>query len=378
MFTLTTGPVAAWPEVLRAASRAIPFDHDPQFLRFYEALARKAQVALDAPLPPVIVQGEAVLALEAAAASLIGPRDVVLALVSGAYGGGFATLARRHAREVVTLAVPADEVIEPGQVQEALRARPDITVVSLCHLDTPSGTVNPADPIGALVAEHGAFLIVDAVSSWGGMPITPVSCSADLFVTGPNKCLGGPPGLSLVAVSQRGWERMRARNLRGSVLALLDWEDAWRADRSFPFTPSIADVHALDAALDLYLAEGPEAVQARHTATARAMRAGAAAMGLSLWPRRAAIAGDTVTVLRVPAPLDTGAWLDAAREGYGVTMAPGRGETEGKVVRIGHMGPSAQPMFAVVALTALAGAARRLGLDLPIGMGVEAALASMP
>ena len=88
-----------------------------------------------------------------------------------------------------------------------------------------------------------------------------------------------------MGVSDRAWAKMKANPLapRASMLSIVDWENAWSKDKPFPFTPSVAEVNGLDAALDLYLDEGPEAVWARHALTAKAMRAGVKAMGLSVW-----------------------------------------------------------------------------------------------
>jgi pyridoxamine---pyruvate transaminase len=376
-FTLSAGPVDAYPDVLRALSRTVLYDYDPSFQDFYERLSRKAQAALRCAEPPVIQQGEPVLALEAAAASLIARDDVVLNLASGVYGKGFGYWAKRYCADLVEVEVPYDQAIDAADVEAAFRSRPDIRVVSVCHHDTPSGTINPIQEIGRITAAHGAFLIVDAVSSFGGMDIHPADCSADIFVTGPNKCLGCPPGLSLVAVSGRAWEKMKANPdaPRASFLSLLDWEHAWRRDRPFPFTPSVAELNGLDAALDLYLEEGPEAVWERHAMTAKACRAGVLAMGLELWPVAEAIASPTTTAVKVPAGADADALLDAARRIYGVSFSAGRAETKGKVLRVGHMGPTARPLYAVLALTALGGAVRACGLQADIGAGVEAAMA---
>ncbi len=141
------------------------------------------------------------------------------------------------------------------------------------------------DEIGRIVERHGAYLIVDAVSSFGGMDVHPEQCRADIFVAGANKCLGCPPGLTLMGVSDRAWEKMKGNPLapRASILSILDWKEAWRRDRPFPFTPSVSEVNGLDAALDLYLEEGPERVWARHALTAVACRAGVEAMGLAIW-----------------------------------------------------------------------------------------------
>ena len=261
----------------------------------------------------------------------------------------------------------------------AFARRPDIKVVSVVHHDTPSGTINPVKEIGRIVADHDALMIVDAVSSWGGMDIHPEDCHADIFVTGPNKCLGGAPGLTLLYVSDRAWRHMEANEAapRASMLSILDWREAWRSDKPFPFTPSVAEINGLDAALDNYLAEGPERVWARHALTARACRRGVEAMGLALWPARESIAADTVTAVRVPDGVADATLRDAVRRLYGVTFSAGRGETLGKLIRIGHMGPVANPIYAVAAVAALGGALLSLGHKADVGAGVAAALAEI-
>jgi len=377
IFTLTTGPVDAYPQVLRGLGRPVLYDYDPAFLSFYERVVEKLGKAFRTSHLPVILQGEPVLGLEAGAASLIARDDVVLNLVSGVYGAGFGFWAKRYCAELLELRVPFDEVIDPAQVAALLESRPDIRVVAVCHHDTPSGTINPVAEIGRIVAAHGAYLLVDAVSSFGGMDVHPDACHADLFVTGPNKCLGCPPGLTLLGVSPRAWRKMKANPLapRDSILSILDWELAARRDRPFPFTPSVSEINGLDAALDLYLAEGPEQVWARHAITAAACRAGALAMDLRLWPADERTASPTATAIRIPESVKDAALRAAARARYGVVFSSGRGETLGKLVRIGHMGPTARPMYAVVAVTALGGALRALGHRVDVAAGVDAALA---
>jgi pyridoxamine--pyruvate transaminase len=377
IFTLTTGPVDAYPQVLRGLSRPVLYDYDPAFLGFYEKVVDKLRAAFRTPHTPVILHGEPVLGLEAGAASLIARDDVVLNLVSGVYGAGFGFWAKRYCAELLELRVPYDEVIDPVRVAAQLKARPDIRVVAVCHHDTPSGTINPVEEIGRIVAAHGAYLLVDAVSSFGGMDIGPDGCQADLFVTGPNKCLGCPPGLTLLGVTPRAWQKMKdnPQAPRDSILSILDWEHAARRDRPFPFTPSVAEINGLDAALDLYLEEGPEQVWARHALTAAACRAGVRALGLRLWPADERTASPTATAVRIPGSVEDAALRAAARARYGVVFSAGRGETLGKLVRIGHMGPTARPLYAIVAVTALGGALRALGHPVDVAAGVDAALA---
>ena len=376
IFTLTTGPVDAYPQVLRGLSKPVLYDYDPAFLACYERVVEKLKSVFRTAHTPVILHGEPVLALEAAAASLIARQDVVLNLVSGVYGAGFGYWAKRYCGELLEIRVPYNEVIDPRQLAAMLEARPDVRIVAVCHHDTPSGTINPLAEIGRIAAAHGAYLLVDAVSSFGGMDVHPDSCHADLFITGPNKCLGCPPGLSLVGVTPRAWQKMKDNALapRDSFLSILDWEQADRRDKPFPFTPSVAEINGLEAALDHYLEEGPERVWARHALTAEACRAGVVAMGLELWPADPRSASPTATAVKIPEGIEDAALRAAVLARYDVMFSSGRGETLGKLVRIGHMGPTARPMYAVIAVSALGGAIRALGRPVDLAAGVAAAL----
>jgi len=378
VFTLTAGPVDAYPEVLRALGTTVLYDYDPAFQAFYESVALKAQKALGTETPPLLLQGEPVLALEAAAASLIAKEDVVLNLASGVYGKGFGYWAARYAKTVEEIEVAYDSAIDPDQVRAFLKAHPEVKVVCVCHHDTPSGTLNDIDAIGAVVAEAGALLIVDAVSSWAGMPTSPASCQAGIYVTGPNKCLGCPPALSLVAVSDAAWAKIEANPDApfASMLSLTDWRNAWKKTEPFPFTPSVAEINGLNAALDRYLDEGPEAVWARHALTAKICREGIKAMGVELWPVTEDIASATATAVKMPNGIDAGIVLAEARARYGVSMSAGRADTLGKLIRIGHMGPTAQPGYALLAVAAMGGALKSIGAKVDVAAGLAAAQAA--
>ncbi len=378
VFTLTAGPVDAYPEVLRALGKTVLYDYDPAFQAFFENVTLKAQKALGCDLPPLILQGEPVLALEGAAASLIAKDDVVLNLASGVYGKGFGYWAARYAKKVEEIEVPYDTAIDPEQVRAFLKEHPEVKIVCVCNHDTPSGTLNDIDAIGAIAAEAGALLLVDAVSSWAGMPTSPTACQAAVYVTGPNKCLGCPPSLSLVAVSETGWAKIEANPDApfASMLSFTDWKNAWKKTEPFPFTPSVAEINGLDAALDRYLEEGPEAVWKRHAVTARVCREGIKAMGVNLWPASDDIASPTTTAVRMPDGIDAGPVLAEARARYGVSMSAGRAETLGKLIRIGHMGPTAQPAYALLAVSAMGGALKAFGAKVDVAAGLAAAQAA--
>ena len=310
IFTLTTGPVDAYPKVLQGLSRPVLYDYDPAFLAFYERTVEKLRTAFATQHVPVILQGEPVLALEAGAASLIARDDVVLNLVSGVYGAGFGFWAKRYCAELLEIRVPYDEVIDPEQCgRDAEIAPRHQSRFAVCHHDTPSGTINPvAADWPRWSKAHGGYLLVDAVSSFGGMEVGPDMVAMPIYSSrDPNKCLGCPPG----TVAGRGDaarlgedEEQSPTAPRDSILSILDWEHAWRRERAFPFTPSVSEIYGLDAALDLYLVRRcpSRSGNAPCTHCGRVPRRHAQAMGLSpLAGRREKTASPTTTAVRIPA-----------------------------------------------------------------------------
>jgi pyridoxamine---pyruvate transaminase len=377
-FTLTAGPTAATPRTLQALGQPIIFDYDPVFLEKFRQLERKVGELMRSSDDIVLMQGEAVLGLEAAARALTRPGMKALNLVSGVYAAWFGDWLREYGAEVVEVRVPYDEAVDAADVRQALEDNPDVELVAVVQSETPSGIHNPVGEIAPAVNDAGALFLVDAVSALGCEEVLVDEWGIDVCVAGPQKCLAGPPGMSLMSISSAAWEAMeRNPNApRGSFLSLLDWKERWvDTDRTkFLYTPSVVDVNGVDSVVDQVLDEGLEQCIARHQAAARAVRAGVQAMGLELWPRREEYAAGCVTAIRVPEGSSRAATLEHIRDRYGVMLSGGYGELADKLFRIGHMGPAADSLNPVVAVAALGRGLKDLGADVHIGAGVEATL----
>jgi len=323
------------------------------------------------------MQGEAVLGLEAAARAAVRPGMSCLNLVSGVFGKGFGYWLEAIGADLHEIAVAYNEAIDPAAVEAYLDAHPEIEMVSVVHSETPSGTLNPVAALGPIARAHGAVTIVDVVSSFGGIELRPEEWQLDLLVAGPQKCLGGPPGMSLIAVSPQAWALIDGNPAapRGSFLSLLDWREQWHGAGKFPFTPSVSEVNGVEAAADRLLVEGLDASIARHAHVARACRAGVRAMGLQVWAAHEEIAAACVTSIAVPDGLTDIGVRDHVRERYGVQFSAGQGA--GNIIRIGHMGDTARPMYPIVGLAALGRGLLDLGAQVDVGAGLEAALASL-
>lgn len=375
--TLASGPVDVSAETLRAMQKPVVYHYDPVFLETFrhttELMAQVYQTQYDI----VLLQAEAIAGLEAAAASTIEPGTKVLNLVSGVFGKGFEDWINKYGGEVIEIAVPYNAAIDPEDVRRAFELDPSISIVSVVHSETPSGTINPIREIGQIAHEYGAITIVDTVSGLLAEDFSPEDWGMDIAVAGPQKCLSGVPGMSLIAVSPAAWARMESlqKPLRGSFLSLLDWKTAWVENGRFPYTPSVSDVYALESVLQQTLDEGVANVVARHQVSARATRVAVRALGLDLWPESDDIATSCCTAVHVPAGIEDATLRNHMRSRYGVMISGGFGSVAGKLFRLGHMGLSAHPTTVIAQIGVLERTLADLGHSVELGAGVGAALA---
>lgn len=374
--TLASGPVDVSPETLRALGRPVVYHYDPLFLETFRNTCDLMAQVFQTNHDIVLLQAEAIAGLEAAAASVIRPGTKVLNLVSGVFGKGFESWIEAYGGETIELSVPYNAAIDPEDVRRAFEIAPDISVLSVVHSETPSGTINPVKEICRIAREHGAITIVDMVSGLGSELLSPEEWGIDIAVAGPQKCLSGVPGMSLIAVSPPAWQRMESidRPLRGSFLSLLDWKSTWIEQGRFPYTPSVSDVFALEATLQQAVDEGMPTMVARHQAAARATREAVTAMGLELWAESEDIATGCCTAVKMPAGIDDATLRAHMRSRYGVMISGGYGALSGKLFRLGHMGYSAHPTDVIAQIGILERSLADLGHTVEFGAGTGAAI----
>ncbi len=376
--TLSAGPNDVYPEVRAALAAPVLYHYDPVFKeRFRHTEQMLGQIFRTTSHEIILMQGEAVLGLEAAARALVTAGTPVLNLVSGVFGKGFGYWLAALNADLHEIEVPYNESVTVEAVRAYLDAHPEIKVLAVVHCETPSGTLNPVREIGRLCRERGVISVVDCVASLGGIPLESEAWQLDLLVAGPQKCLGGPPGMSLTAVSPQAWAAIDANPdaPKGSFMSMIDYRELWHKGGRFPFTPSVSDLNGVAAAAELMLAEGLPAVQARHERVARACRAAVQAMGLRLWAASEDICAASVTSIAVPDSLNDIEVRDHVRAHYNVQLSAG--QNAGNIIRLGHMGNTARPMWMVAGLAAIGRSLVDLGVQLDLGAGLEAAMASL-
>ena len=335
----------------------------------------------------ILMPGSGRTALEAGALSVIEPGDRVLVVGAGVFGVLMREIMGRVGAEMTEFPVEWGGRLDLDRLaREAERLKP--RAITLVHNETSTGTTYPAAEVGRIARATGSLFLLDTVSSIAGIDVRTDEWGVDLNMTGSQKCLAAPLGLSLVSVSPRAWEAMDRRKTpaRSYAYDLLRWRDQWmplsRGGKVPDGTPRRQPVSipthltaAMRVAVRLILEEGLPHRFRRHAVAAGALRAGAAAMGLEMFPD-ASIVSNTVSSIKAPKGVDTGAVVSTMRDRYGILIGTGLDKIRATTLRIGTMGLTASPHYVLPALSALELALRDLGYKAEPGAGVAAAQAA--
>ena len=358
------------------------FDIRPVSAAEYADVERKFAQLVGTRQECILVQGEAILPLEAAARGLGGPGVRALNVVTGPYAALFGDWLRQAGAEVEELVVEFDRAVSVELVRNALSRAGEIDLVSIVHAEAATGVVNPLGEIAEVAREAGALIVVDAVASVGADPLTIDELGLDLTVLAAQKALAGPTAASAVVVSERAWERLEANPAapRRSILSLIDWKEHWvdTGRETLPVIPHHVETRLLGLALDRALAEGLDAVVARHGAARDACRRGLRALGIEPWVQNDREATAVATTVRVPAGVSPGAVLDAARrvhpDALSLPIGAAPGVLSSAALRINHTGRRATLTDVVAALGVLGLALRDLGAEVDLADAIQAAL----
>jgi aspartate aminotransferase-like enzyme len=328
-----------------------------------------------------VLQGEAMIALEAVARSIGRPGSRALNIVTGPYGEGFGAWLTQQGVAVRNLAVPFNRAASPDEVEEALSGAERFDLLSVVHAEAATGVVNDLAAIAALARRFGALTIVDAVASVGAEPLDIEAWGLDVTVVSAQKALGGPAGVTGVSVSEAAWAAMVDNETapRDSVLSLLDWRQRWlESDRtSLPAIPNHLETLALEVAVADVAAEGLSRVIARHAHARDACRRGVHALGLRAWVETDVEAAAVATTVAVPEGLSVQDLVTAARDSVEDKFLPALGPAPGPLsnvaMRVGHTGVRATTEDVLAVVVALGRGLLSLGME----CDVEAATAAV-
>lgn len=349
------GPSDVSPRVLAALGAPTVGHLDPYFLRIMNELQQMLrQVFQTENRLTLAVSGTGSAGMETCVVNLIEPGDRMLVCVNGVFGGRMSDVAERAGAEVLRLERPFGEVFSSSEIAQAVQEfQPK--VVGIVHAETSTGALQPLGEISQIVHAAGGLLLVDCVTSLGGLPVEIDQWRIDAAYSGTQKCLSCPPGLAPVTFSQRAVEVMETRKTKVAswYLDMSMVRNYWSdQSRAYHHTAPINMNYALHQALRDALDEGLENRFERHRQNHLLLRAGLEKLGIEY-----AVAEEhrlpMLNAVRIPAGVDDKQVRGELLNRFGIEIGGGLGPMAGKTWRIGLMGETCQERNVVLFLAAL-------------------------
>jgi alanine-glyoxylate transaminase/serine-glyoxylate transaminase/serine-pyruvate transaminase len=367
------GPVEVGPEVLEVMGRPLVAHYEAEFVAIHAATIQMAREVFRTEGDLFVMVGSGTAGLEACLGGMAGNGGRMLIPSNGRFAGLMSRIARSYSDQVEVVEFPEKEPIPAEALDRLLAERGDVRCVAMIHCETHSGLLNRVQDYGEVCRAHGAFLMVDAISSLTGTRLDMDAWKVDLCVTASQKGLSAPPGLTLVAVNPRCWPVLDQRaDGPGFYLNLGNWRK--RLAESGRWLPTLSTLAvnnflALRKALELALEEGLEARFARHQRISQLVRQGVRSLGLEPYVPDE-VASPTVTAVLLPEGFKPQDARDYIRQEHRIMIGGSAAAGGDRAIRIGHMGSQATVENVVSVLVAVEDYLRHAGLKIPPGQAL--------
>jgi alanine-glyoxylate transaminase/serine-glyoxylate transaminase/serine-pyruvate transaminase len=375
-FLQIPGPTLVPERIVRAMAQPIIDHRGPKFAALVEACLTGLQEVFQTGRGHIVLYpGSGTGAWEAAIVNTLSPGDRVLACVNGHFATGFARTATAFGVEGERLELAYGDGVPAHEVERRLRedAAHEIRAVLVVHNETSTGVTSNVAAVRAALdrAGHPALLLVDTVSSLASIDFRFDEWKVDVALTGPQKGLMLPPGMAILAVSERA---VGASEKAKCPRSFWDWQPVLERNRrgEYPYTPATALLFGLQEALAMLREEGLPNVFARHARLAEACRRAVRALGLQILCRNPAEYSNTLTAVVMPPGLDSDDFIRHAQRRLDMSLGVGLGSVKGKVFRIGHLG-SLNELELLGGLAGLEMMLKEFGVPLTLGAGLAAA-----
>jgi len=363
------GPTPIPPQVERAMSQPIIGHRSGDFSKLFAETSERLKAVFQTKQDVLILAGSGTAGLEAAVANTVSAGDTVLVATAGNFGERFIKLAAAYGATVLRVDAEWGQGIHPDQVRLALTEHPEIKVVFATHCETSTGVLHDIQGIAKVVQDTEALLVVDAVSSLGGADLPMDAWGVDVVITGSQKALMLPPGLTFLALSDKARGVVEKNQSPRFYFDLRSYRKKL-VESTSPYTPSVSLLFGLAEVMNLIEAEGLSQIFQRHRTMMEMTRAAGRALGLPLFAADE-VASPTVTSFGSNG-FDPEAVRKVLRQDFGITIAGGQQHLKGQIFRIGHMG-YCSPADILQVLAALEIALVKAGANIELGSGVRAA-----
>ena len=364
------GPTPIPPSVERAMTQPMIGHRGEETKQLIQRIKPRLKKVFGTEEDIIFIAGSGTGGLETAVVNVANSGDEVLVLVTGSFGNRFAQICEAHELTTHRIEYEWGTPADPSDVKEFLQNNKQIKAVFMTQCETSTGIQNPIAEICEVVRqESDALTVVDGVSCVGGVQTEMDKWGVDVLVTGSQKAMMLPPGLTFIGVSQRAWDVIDKNESRRFYFHLRKYRDNLAKD-STPFTPAVSLLFGLDQALTLMEEEGLENVYARHTLMMKMTRAAIKALNIPLLTSDD-FAAPTVTAVK-PNNFKSDELRKVLKEKFNLSLAGGQQQLSGEIFRIGHMG-YCTPADVLQIISLIEIGLHELGVEVELGKGVQAA-----
>ena len=372
---LGPGPSSVHPRVLHAMTLPVLGHLDPLFFEVMDDVCDALRhVFHTSNFMTVPLSSTGTGAIEAACANILETGDTMVVCRNGFFSDRMADIARRCGAETYIVDSPWGKPVDVQALADELAKHDNVKAVGVVHGETSTGVLNPVKEVADLAHQHGALVVVDAVTSLGGHDVQMDGWDLDVCFSATQKCLGAPPGLAPISFGPRAMEVINTRptTVQSFYFNLKDLESYWSQTRAYHHTTPISMTYALREALRILMEEGLENRIQRHAQAAAALRAGLEALGIDLFADPDHRLNPLTSVV-VPDGIEDAVVRRTLMDDYNIEIGGGLGELRGKVWRIGLMGDSARGINVFALLSALERVLSGLGYEVAYGASLAAA-----
>ncbi|MBY0372134.1 alanine--glyoxylate aminotransferase family protein [bacterium] len=365
------GPTPVPEEVLAILGKAPVHHRTPEFAATWERVWKNLEYLYQTKQPCYVLSSSGTGAMEATVTSCLSTGDEVLVLNAGKFGERWTSIAKAFGLKVHEVVTPWGDAINPDEVKKALTTHPAVRAVLFQAVETSTGVLHPVREIAKTVHDNSSALIfVDAITALGVCELPMDAWGLDAVISGSQKALMLPPGISTIAFSERA-RKARERATIPSFYFDLKNDDKSRKLGQTAWTPAVGLIAGLDLILQRFKEAGLEAVFKHHLRLAEGTRRGLQASGFELLAKHAP--APSITAVMLPKGCDKGeALIEYVRARFGVTIAEGQDHLKGKMIRIGHLGYFDE-LDMITVLSAVEMAAQHVGIPVNFGAGPAAA-----
>jgi aspartate aminotransferase-like enzyme len=369
-YLFSPGPTMLPPEVLLKMAEPIMHHREPEFEKIFEEVREGLRYLFQTKNEVLIFTSSGTGAMEAAVSNILAKGDKALVVRGGKFGERWGEICQAYGIEFVPIDVPWGKAVEPSQIETILSSTPSIRAVYTQASETSTGVKHPIQEIARIVKRYEeVVLVVDAITGIGVFNLPMDEWGIDVMVSGSQKALMLPPGLSFVALSDKAWKAVERSDLPKYYFNFKKELKSAQKNQS-SFTPAISLMVGLRESLKLIRKEGLENVFLRHRKLAEATRAAVRALGLELYAPDSP--SEAVTAVKIPEGMSGEKLKNLFFERFGITVAGGQDQAKGKIIRIAHLGYY-EKLDMIMVISALEMLLKEMGYVFELGTGVKAA-----